>query len=97
MEFQFPANPSVGDTVTNPLTGTTYVWSDKGRWKVNNVASQNVSIFEGDTLLRLHLSTGCGLTRLMKLLNTFIVTINRTAIGLLQRSVEAVMKPLLRQ
>ena len=49
MEFQFPANPSVGDTVTNPLTGTTYVWSDKGRWKVNNVVSQSVSIFEGSS------------------------------------------------
>ena len=47
MEFQFPANPSVGDTVTNPLTSTTYIWASSGKWKVHNVDTQNISIYEG--------------------------------------------------
>lgn len=49
MEFQFPANPNVGDTVTNQATGTTYVWSSRGRWSVNTISSQNVTVFEGSS------------------------------------------------
>ena len=34
MEFQFPANPQVGDTVKNETTGVNYVWVLPGKWRV---------------------------------------------------------------
>ena len=50
MEFQFPANPAVGDTVVNPTTGTTYIWSDPpGRWSIQTISDVNsITVFEGD-------------------------------------------------
>ena len=48
MTFQFPNNPSVGDTVTNASTGTTYEWvSPPGVWKIKSADTPNVSVYEG--------------------------------------------------
>ena len=47
MEFQFPANPQVGDTVENPTTGTSYIWSGSA-WKVNKSGGFH-GIYEGAT------------------------------------------------
>ena len=54
MEFQFPANPSVGDTVINPTTGTTYEFESPGKWNIKFVqpsspVSGDISIYEGST------------------------------------------------
>ena len=48
MEFQFPANPKVGDTVINPLTGTTYEFKAPGKWSIQSLTSSgDISVYEG--------------------------------------------------
>ena len=49
MEFQFPANPSIGETVINPVTGTTYEWSAPGRWAIKTLSADSVTVYEGPT------------------------------------------------
>ena len=49
MEFQFPANPSIGETVINPVTGTTYEWASPGRWVIKTLSSESITVYEGSS------------------------------------------------
>lgn len=51
MEFQFPANPQVGDTVTNETTGVNYVFASPGVWKISAIANtvSGAPVYEGSS------------------------------------------------
>ena len=51
MAFQFPANPTLLETVVNPITGSTYQWRDDlSKWILTRQTTEiSEIIWEGDS------------------------------------------------